>query len=171
VHDVGYLVVYVSWACGLLAVIGALWSLGQRDQPETGRRAAEAAPSAGWRVVAGTALVVLLGSLALPWISGPAAGTGAELVLSGWSGLDVLSALAIAVLTVAAGLFLLRPSAGGEHHQLLLRTMAVSLLGLVAGNALIQATQAGGSRLAWGAAVSLASAAVAAGAAEVASRR
>jgi hypothetical protein len=152
-RGVGFLVVYLSWACGAgLVVWGAralVLDLGRGDP-----RPLDAGPgSSRWFVLGSLAL--LLGSLALPWIGGPAADGSGELVLSGWQGLDVLSLAGMVVLVALAALLVLRPNAGDEDRRLLLDGTAACLVGVVAGNALIQLSEPAGSRLEWGAVVSL----------------
>ena len=146
----GYLIVYLAWGCGLLVAIGACARLGVGP---VGLRLV--AVRRGVQMVVLVLLAALLGSLALPWISGPDASGGGELVLSGWEGLDPLSLVAVVVLCVVVGVYVLRPVAGGDERSLLLRAADLCLLGLVAGNALIQLAHPDGSRLEWGALVSV----------------
>jgi len=155
VQDVGYLIVFVAWGCGLLVALGAIarWRAG-------GGGLRLVAVRSGVQAGGLVAVALLLLSLALPWISGPAADGDGELTLSGWEGLDPLTLGGIIVLEVVLVAYLLRPSAGGDDRNLLLRASALCLLGLVAGNALIQLTQPDGSRLEWGALASLATAGV-----------
>lgn len=149
--DVGYLVVYLAWAVGLVAVGLAVrgWAGGNR-RSHAWRRGRGRTP-----IVVVVEAALLVGSLALPWIAGPAAGTGERLVLTAWSGLDVLSVAGLVVLAAASAGHALRAPAPGTDDRLVGAALGGSALGLVAGNALIQLDQPGGSRLAWGAAVSL----------------
>ncbi|OWY59907.1 hypothetical protein B7486_72045, partial [cyanobacterium TDX16] len=126
-RGVGFLVVYLSWACGLGLLVWGGRAL-VLDLVHPGTSAPEpATTSARWLPVG--VLGLLLASLALPWIAGPAADGSGELVLSGWQGLDVLSLAGIVVLVALATPLLLAPRAGGEDRRLLLGGTAACLVG------------------------------------------
>lgn len=150
--DLGRLVLVLSWALGLVAVWLSVraWADGRRSGSDERWRAPSRERTG---VLAGCGLVVL--SLFLPWIAGPAAGTGERLVLSGWEGLDVLSVAGLAVLVGAIAVHALLPPGPGSDDRLLGGVLGGAALGVVAGNVLIQLDQPGGSRVAWGAVASL----------------
>lgn len=146
----GFLVVYLAWACGLGVL---LWAGRALVVPQVSSTGAASAVRRDRLCLALLAVVVL--SLALPWIGGPAADGGGTLVLSGWRGLDVASLAAIVVLVALVVLLVLRPAAGGEDRRLLLAGATTSVAGIVVGNAVIQLTEPAGSRLQWGAGLSV----------------
>jgi hypothetical protein len=125
-------VLLLSWGYGIVTVG---WSI--RRWPE--RRAA--GPIAA-RAIGATALMLVLGSLTLPWVAGRDVGDGARLVLSGWVGLDPLTIAAVLGLSVATAAYLVRPGAGGSVRRPVRAAQAVCLVGLLGGNALIQASTA-----------------------------
>lgn len=151
--DLGRLVLVLGWALGLVAVGLSVqaWANG----PRSGSGQRWRAPSMGRTgVLAGCGALVL--SLFAPWIAGPAAGTGERLVLTGWEGLDVLSVAGLVVLAGAIALHALLLPGSATDARLLGAALGGAALGVVAGNVLIQLDQPGGSRVAWGAVVSLA---------------
>jgi hypothetical protein len=123
-------VLLLAWGYGIVTVG---WSI--RRWPE--RRAA--GPIAA-RALGATALMLVLGSLTLPWVAGHDVGDGARLVLSGWTGLDPLTIAAVLGLSIPTAAYLVRPGAGGTARQPVRAAQAVCLVGLLGGNALIQAS-------------------------------
>ena len=94
------------------------------------------------RVLGACGLIGVLGSLFLPWVSGDAAGSSARLVLSGWTGLDPLTITGVVVLAVPTAAYLLAAGAGGPARRSIRAAQALCLLGLLGGNAVIQASSA-----------------------------
>jgi hypothetical protein len=92
------------------------------------------------RVVGACGLLAVLGSLLMPWVSGVGAGGEVRLVLRGWTGLDPLTVMGVVALAVPAAAYLLVPGAGGPGRRSIRAAQALCLLGLLGGNALIQAS-------------------------------
>jgi hypothetical protein len=166
-RTLGFLAVYLGWAAGLTITVWGLRALVVEHDPSVEPTIAERS-RAGW--VLG-ALSLLVATLAFPWIGGEAADGSGELVLNGFEGLDVLSVASIVVLCGLGALFLLLPQRGGPDRALVLRTTGACLVAIVAGNALIQLTEPGGSRLEPGALASIAAAVLCAAVLELDARR
>jgi len=126
------IVLLLAWAYGAVTVG---WSA--RRWPE--HRIPGPAPA---RALGACGLVGVLGSLFLPWVSGEVAGSGAQLVLSGWTGLDPLTITGVVVLAVPTAAYLVAAGRGGPARRSIRAAQAVCLLGLLGGNAVIQASSA-----------------------------
>jgi hypothetical protein len=143
----GFLAVSVGWAAGLGITMWGLRALVVEHDPDHAPTIVDRSRAA-WVV---GLLALVPATLAFPWIAGEAADGSGQLVLSGFEGLDVLSVAGIVVLCALAALFVLLPDRGGDDRPLVLRTTAACVVAIVAGNALIQLTEPGGSRLEAGA--------------------
>lgn len=126
--DAANLVLVLAWGYGFVVIA---WSA--RRWPDRG----PASPLAA-RVVGAVGLAAVLASLLLPWVEGPATGSGARLVLTGWAGLDPLTVLAVLALAGPIAAYLIAGRRGGEARRSIRVAQASCLLGLLAGNAAIQ---------------------------------
>jgi hypothetical protein len=144
VRGIGFLVLYLSWAAGMGLVVWGARSLIAAPEVERSR-----ALPRRWSQVGLLGLVVA--TLALPWVRGPAAEDGMPLTLDGFEGLDFLSLWGMVVFLVVLVAYVLQPAGGGAERRLVLCGLSAALVGLAVGNAVVFWTDPNGSRLAWGA--------------------
>jgi hypothetical protein len=146
VSVVGNLLVWIGFAVGLGAV-------GWLASAAATRGLTAERPSRPAQALACGGAGLLLASLLLPWIQGPAADTGEVLVLAGWEGLDPLTVVLLLAIAGTVALVAWRGLPGPSSQDppstpILLGLLTGSASALVTGNLLVQADQPGGSRVA-----------------------
>ena len=130
-----------GWVAGVVAVVATIRALEQIVYPSGPVRRLVIALSAG-----------VLVSLWLPWVRS----ANGQFTLSGWSGLDAASVVALVLVTASIATLAFLPDRGGEHREVLSMTLSLSLLGIVAGNVLVGRSGAWDGELVWGALITLA---------------
>lgn len=136
---------------GFLLLIGLAAVLTTANTMARGPRGAgkdDTAPPGAVRGLGSLGAIGTVGSLAAPWIRGTGL-DGAPLELTGWSGLDPLTLIALLTAAVIGLSAAARKAAPRRRATMLLLAAGVALL-LVAGNLLIQAAHPAGSRVQWG---------------------
>lgn len=136
----GSALLFCAWASGLVAIFVAIRSVDELVEPTGPPR----------RVAVGLAGGVVL-SLWLPWVASP----DGQITLSGWFALDAATVVVVVLLAAGVGTLAALPDRGGEHRNLLSLILALSLSGIITGNAMIGASGGWGNHLTWGAAVTL----------------